>query len=134
MPLQSGIAVDFGDDEGSSGKVSQARISERQFRSLGFSVEAEMPPATPLGERCVETGPEHCILKRSVVCCRSACKPKRKSWFLWNPAEALLEAQTSTFFHPPRRDGAARLCLKTFAGREGLAAASSGGCRAFRLA
>ncbi len=46
-----------------------------------------MIPAPPLGERCIETGSEHCILRRSAVYRRSARKPKWK--YQLNQSEAV---------------------------------------------
>src|SRR6266566_1238352 len=49
------------------------RLQKREFRRLGFCVEAEM--AMLWENDALKTGPERCILRRSVVCCGSARKP-----------------------------------------------------------
>src|SRR6266571_1949217 len=51
------------------------RLQKREFRRLGFCVEAEMAPAMIWENDALKTGPERCILRRSVVCCGSARKP-----------------------------------------------------------
>ena len=57
-------------------KCLRHRLQKRQFRPLGFSVEAEMAPATPLGERCIENWAG--ALRTAAVSCMLPVGPETK--------------------------------------------------------